>query len=36
MTDSQSPEQQLQSILKNILVGGNMTLGNITQEQNVN
>lgn len=31
MSDSPSPEQQLQNILKNISVGGNLTTGDISQ-----
>ncbi|MGL4879488.1 MAG: hypothetical protein ACRC8K_00300, partial [Waterburya sp.] len=31
MSDSQNPEQQLQSILSKVSVGGNLTTGDITQ-----
>lgn len=34
MSNSQSPEQQLQSILKNISTGRDLTTGDITQESN--
>lgn len=35
MSDSQNPEQQLQSTLKNISVGGNLTTGDISQILNL-
>ena len=35
MSDSPNPEQQLQSILKNISVGGNLTTGDISQILNL-
>ncbi len=35
MSEFQNPEQQLQSILKNISVGGNLTTGDISQILNL-